>query len=283
MEETRQDKSGTYPSLYIPHGGGPCFFMDWTMGPADTWQRMGAWLGQLAGSVGPKPKAVLVVSAHWEEPQFTVTSNPRPPLIYDYYGFPEHTYRLKYDAPGAPALAEEIKGRLEGAGVPAATDAERGLDHGVFVPFKLIFPTAEVPTLQLSLKAGLDPAAHLAAGHALAPLREEGVLIVGSGMSYHNMRGLMGASGAATVSERFDAWLSEAAAAPDPVERERLLAAWQSAPVARGAHPREEHLLPLMVAAGAAPADQGRKIFEDHVMGVTVSAFQFGSSLSPAS
>ncbi len=252
------------------------------MGPPDTWHKMGDWLGHLAQSFGAPPKAVVVVSAHWEEPEFTVTSNPRPPLIYDYYGFPEHTYRLKYDAPGAPALAKQICGLLRDAGIPAGSDGERGFDHGVFVPFKLVFPNADIPTVQLSLKAGLDPAAHLAAGRALAPLRREGVLIVGSGMSYHNMRGLMGgASGAGAVSHQFDAWLTAAACAPDAEQREKMLAAWQSAPVARQAHPREEHLLPMMVAAGAAPEATGRKIFEDDVMGVTVSAFQFGRSPAP--
>jgi aromatic ring-opening dioxygenase catalytic subunit (LigB family) len=276
---TRQDKGGAYPSLYIPHGGGPCFFMDWTMGPADTWQRMGAWLGQLAGSVGPKPKAVLVVSAHWEEPQFTVTSNPRPPLIYDYYGFPEHTYQLKYDAPGAPALAEEIKSRLEGAGIPAATDAERGLDHGVFVPFKLIFPTAEVPTLQLSLKAGLDPAAHLAAGHALAPLREQGVLIVGSGMSFHNLRVRSMENMVIPGSQLFDDWLGQTVGQTDIQARNAGLTHWAQAPAARYAHPREEHLLPLMVAAGAAGDDVGVRTFNDVMMGWRISGFRFGAAL----
>jgi aromatic ring-opening dioxygenase catalytic subunit (LigB family) len=264
------------PTLYIPHGGGPCFFMDWTMGPSDTWEKMAAWLRQLAASLGTVPKAIVVISGHWEEDSFTVTGNPNPPLIYDYYGFPEHTYRLEYGAPGSPALAQRICDLLAQAGLPARVDPARGFDHGVFVPFKLIYPDAEIPMVQLSLKTGLDPAAHIALGRAIAPLREEGVLIVGSGMSYHNMRGFMSRTGG-EVSDQFDAWLTATAADADPERRNRKLADWESAPVARAAHPREEHLLPLMVAAGAAETDPGERIFTDRVMGATVSAFEFGA------
>jgi aromatic ring-opening dioxygenase catalytic subunit (LigB family) len=256
------------PTLYIPHGGGPCFFMEWD--PPDTWDRMGAWLRGLAAEL-PRPKAVLVVSAHWEEAEFTLTGHPHPPLIYDYYGFPEHTYRLEYPAPGAPGLADQARGLLAAAGFPARVDAARGYDHGVFIPFKLILPQADIPIVQLSLRQGLDPGEHLRMGAALAPLREQGVLIVGSGMSYHNLRAF--GPSAAGVSAGFDAWLAETAAAPD---RERRLARWDEAPGARAAHPREEHLLPLMVAAGAAAGEPGKRIFDDRVMGATVSAIRFG-------
>ena len=266
--------SDALPTLYIPHGGGPCFFMDWTMGPPDTWDAMADWLKRLAASLAQKRRAILVISGHWEEPEFTVTGNSLPGLIYDYYGFPPHTYQLKYPAPGSPALAERVRALLGAAGLPSATDPERGFDHGVFIPFKLIYPDADIPIVQLSLRADLDPAAHIAAGRALEPLRREGVLIVGSGMSYHNMRGFMGSG--LSASEQFDAWLTEAASDRDPRRRDEKLRRWAEAPAGRAAHPREEHLLPLMVAAGAAGSDIGHRSYTDHVMNVRVSAYQFG-------
>jgi len=264
----------TLPTLYIPHGGGPCFFMEWTMGPRDTWDGMGDWLRALGGTIGARPDAILVVSAHWETAEFSVTSQSRPPLLYDYYGFPPHTYALTYPAPGSPGLAAEVRDLLGVAGIASQADAERGLDHGVFIPFKLIYPDADIPVVQLSLQAALDPEAHLAAGRAIAPLRGKGVLIVGSGMSYHNMAAYMrgqGPVGAAT----FDAWLTEAVE-DSPDARDRKLARWAEAPAARDAHPREEHLIPLMVAAGAAGQDRGRRTYADSIGGAAVSAYRFG-------
>jgi aromatic ring-opening dioxygenase catalytic subunit (LigB family) len=234
---------------------------------------MAAWLRGLGASLGEKPRAVLVISGHWERDEFTVGSSVRPPLIYDYSGFPRHTYELKYDAPGSPALAQRVRELLAEAGIPARLDAERGFDHGVFIPFKLIYPNADVPIVQLSLRAALDPAAHIRVGEALAKLRNEGVLIVGSGMSYHNMKGFGGA--AQEPSDTFDTWLSDTVTAEAKIRNQRL-AQWQNAPAARQAHPREEHLIPLMVAAGAAGEDVGRKTFSDRIMGATVSAYQFG-------
>ncbi len=262
------------PTLYIPHGGGPCFFMDWN--PPDTWDRMAGWLRGLAADIGQRPRAVLLISGHWEEPRVSVNALAQPPLLFDYYGFPPHTYELEYPAPGDPALAARVQALLAAGGVPTRTETERGLDHGVFVPFLLIYPQADVPIVQLSLHQSLDAAPHLALGALLAPLRDEGVLIVGSGMSYHNMRGLMGGGDPGRDSERFDAWLGEACSAA-PAERARLLTHWAQAPAARASHPREEHLLPLMVVAGAAGSDAGRRVFHDRVMGATVSAFAFGA------
>ena len=260
------------PTLFIPHGAGPCFFMEWTRGPADTWDRTAAWLQGLVATLPERPKAILVVSGHWEAPQFTVGASPRPELIFDYYGFPEETYRLRFDAPGSPALAARVRELLDAAGLPAAEDPERGWDHGVFVPLKLVTPDADIPVVQLSLRADLDPAAHLAAGRALAPLRDEGVLIVGSGMSWHNMRGFSPAYTA--KSEAFDAWLSEALA--EPSARDAALLHWDKGPYAREAHPREEHLAPLFVAAGAAEGEPGRQAFRDIAMDVAISGYAFG-------
>lgn len=262
----------TLPTVYLPHGAGPCFFMAWGRGPADTWDRTAAWLRGLIAGLPERPKAILVVSGHWEAPAFTVGSAPRPELIFDYYGFPPHTYELTFEAPGAPELAVRVHDLLADAGLPAAADPQRGWDHGVFIPLKLVTPDADIPVLQLSLTGDLDPARHLAAGRALRPLRDEGVLIVGSGMSWHNMRGFSPAYTA--TSAQFDAWLDEAVS--DPETRDQALARWEAAPAARLAHPREEHLLPLMVAAGAASGEPGRIVFRDTVMDVVVSAATFG-------
>jgi aromatic ring-opening dioxygenase catalytic subunit (LigB family) len=264
----------TLPTYYIPHGGGPCFFMDWP--EPNPWKKMDQWLRQMHTLVGAKPKALLIISAHWETSELAVTAQSQPELLYDYYGFPPHTYELRYDAPGAPALAQQVRELLAQAGFPTQASTERGLDHGVFVPFKLIYPEADIPVVQLSLKAGLDPALHIKVGQALQSLRNEGVLIVGSGMSYHNLRE-RGGRYAANAAE-FDAWLTEASTA-EPERRNQMLSQWEHAPSARIAHPREEHLIPLMVAAGAAGDDLGTKVFTDRSIGGTVSAFQFGTSV----
>ena len=263
------------PTFYIPHGGGPCFFMAWPPHMANTWDGLAAFLRGLRAGIGTRPRAVVVVSAHWEERDPTVTTGRRPPLIFDYYGFPPETYELTYPAPGAPDVAADIVRLLESAGVRARSDAERGFDHGVFVPFKLIEPEAEIPIVQLSLVAGLDPERHLAIGRALAPLRDDGVLIVGSGMSYHNMRERMSSSSEAAGSRAFDAWLGDVATAA-PATRDAALRAWETAPAARLSHPREEHLLPLMVAAGAAGDDRGTVAFRERITGSTISGFRFG-------
>lgn len=242
---------------------------------------MATWLSQLGDSIGTLPKAVLVISGHWEEPTFKVTASSNPHLLYDYHGFPKHTYALEYPAPGSPELARTVSGLLRHAGLDAELDTTRGLDHGVFIPLKLIFPEANVPIVALSLKSSLDPTTHLRAGEALAGLRRQGVLIVGSGMSYHNLRG-MGTGSAPLQSAKFDKWLTAAVTEGDISIRRELLEQWTAAPHARNAHPREEHLMPLMVAAGAAGNDRGRRIYTDSIMGVTVSAYQFGPSLVPA-
>ncbi|TLX61644.1 dioxygenase [Stutzerimonas nosocomialis] len=267
------DSVSTQPSAFIPHGAGPCFFMDWK--PADAWDAMAEFLSGFAATLAQPPSAIVLISGHWLEPAFTVTSAPAPELIYDYHGFPEHTYALRYPAPGSPELAARVRDLLENAGLAAGEDAQRGFDHGVFIPLKLMFPEARIPVVQLSLRDDLDPEAHLAAGRALAPLRGEGVLILGSGMSFHNMRGY-GDPHFGPVSDAFDAWLTRAVEAPAE-RREAELARWSEAPSARLCHPpgAEEHLLPLLVAAGAGHSGPGRKVFVDRVMETTLSAFRF--------
>ncbi|AMV37269.1 DODA-type extradiol aromatic ring-opening family dioxygenase [Planctomyces sp. SH-PL62] len=269
------------PVLFIPHGGGPCFFMDWTMGPRDTWDRLAAWLRSVPERVGVRPRAILIVSGHWETAGFRASGGRRPDLIYDYSGFPPHTYQLTYPAPGDPTLAARVVELISGAGLPAAVDPDRGFDHGVFVPLKVAFPDADVPVVALSLDRSLDPDLHARVGAAIAPLRDEGVLIVGSGMSFHNLRAFF-AGGGEEDSARFDTWLTEAVEAPSADERRSRLDAWATAPGGRFSHPREEHLIPLMVAAGAAGDDLGRKAFSDLVMGHPCSAFAFGSASAAA-
>ena len=265
------------PAIYIPHGGGPCFSMDPPAQAPTTWDGMAAYLRGIAASVGTRPAAILVISAHWECERPTVNSGARPGMLFDYYGFPEHTYRLAYPAAGSPALATRVRELLDGAGIASDEDPTRGYDHGVFVPFLLMYPDADVPVVQLSLQAGLDPAAHLAIGRALAPLRDEGVLIVGSGMSYHNLRAFFSTDAQAIdASTQFDTALAAALGHAAPAARDAALVEWKQLPGALACHPRAEHLLPLMVVAGAAQADRGRRTFNDRVFGKAVSAFEFG-------
>jgi len=251
--------------------------------PPGTWDRMAGYLRQIPQDVGVHPKAIVLISGHWEEEVVTIQNHTSPPLLYDYFGFPAHTYEIKFPAPGAPVLSCRIAALLGEAGIDWKYDHARGFDHGVFIPLKVAFPEADVPVVQISLLASLDPSAHIRLGQALAPLRDEGVLIIGSGMSYHNMRTLMGGrrGGADSRlpepgSQRFDEWLEEVLTQVAPENRIKELAAWDKAPAARDAHPREEHLLPLHVAVGAAGRDPGRKTLTDVVMGAVESAFRFG-------
>lgn len=257
------------PSFFIPHGGGPCFFMD---DPLGVWTDLEAFLRTMPDRLPQRPDAFLLVSGHWEASGFAFTGRADPALIFDYYGFPPHTYELTYPAPGAPQIASLGAEMLRGAGLPAAIDAGRGYDHGVFVPMLVAFPDADIPIVAMSLDASLDPGLHLAAGRALAPLRDRNVAIIGSGMSFHNMPGYRDPA-MAGPSELFDDWLTSSVAAPAP-EREARLKEWATAPGGRVSHPREEHLLPLMVAAGT--SDQpGERIFAGHVLNKRISGYRF--------
>lgn len=261
------------PVWFIPHGGGPCFFMDWN--PADTWTGMAHFLKNVALTLPQRPRAIVLISAHWMRPQFSVTANAKPDLIYDYYGFPAHTYELTYPAPGEPELAKEVSDLISNHGLASEVNTKRGYDHGVFIPLKLVFPKADIPIVQLSLREDLDPAAHIEMGKALSTLRDDNVLIIGSGMSFHNMRAY-GDKRFSALSDEFDEWLSAAIASPTD-EREKLLKNWTSAPHANRCHPvgGEEHLIPLLVAAGAGHGSVGEKIYSERVMETTISAFCF--------
>jgi aromatic ring-opening dioxygenase catalytic subunit (LigB family) len=261
------------PTVYLPHGGGPWPFVEVPFGSKTELAALAAYLRALPASTPERAQALLVISAHWEESVPTVMTGARPPMLYDYYGFPPASYTITWPAPGHPALAARVQSMLATAGFETAANPDRGYDHGTFVPLKLAYPDADVPVVQLSLVRGLDPATHLAIGRALAPLREEGVFIIASGMSYHNLRAFSRA--AAPIAKTFDTWLREAATL-EPAARDRALADWAHAPAARDAHPREEHLLPLMIAAGAAGTDRGTIAYTGTVLELAISAVQFG-------
>ena len=263
------------PTYFLSHGGGPWPYMD---GPfREHFHQLEASLKRIPAELGTKPRAVLMVSGHWEAERFTLMAAPHPGMVYDYGGFPPHTYQIRYPAPGDPALAERVRGLIEAAGLPSALDLQQGFDHGAFTTMFPMYPAADVPLVQLSLQHGYDPARHLALGRALAPLRDEGVLIVGSGLSYHNLRAF--GPGARSVSGQFDAWLQDALLRATPAERTARLLHWDAAPAARQAHPREDHLLPLMVAVGAAEGEAGALVYheDDFMGGVVASSFRFGT------
>ena len=265
------------PTVYLPHGGGPWPFVETGFGAPGVLE---SYLKRLSNLPPVRPSALLIVSAHWEAARPTVMAAENPPMLYDYYGFPEEAYHVQWPAPGAPDLAETVRERLESAKIPAALDASRGFDHGTFAVTALAYPEAEIPTLQLSLNRNLDPAEHLRIGRALAPFRDEGVFIIGSGMSYHNLPRFMevfrgNSDAAARESRAFDDWLYEAVSA-EPDTRDTRLAEWERAPSARACHPREEHLLPLMVIAGAGGDDPGKVPYRDVIYGAHTSAVQFG-------
>lgn len=274
MNTSETNQNSRMPALFIPHGGGPCFFMDWD--PKNEWDKMANYLRNIASRLPAQPKAVVMVSAHWIQSEVTVTSASHPEMIFDYHGFPAHTYELRYPAPGEPGLAEKLVHLLKTAGIQARTNETRGYDHGMFIPMLLMFPEANIPVIQMSLTKTLNPEEHIAIGQALESLRDEGVLIVGSGMSFHNMRGY-GDPRYGPISDIFDTWLTQSVES-DPDTRNKLLAHWEDAPSASQCHPpeAEEHLIPLMVVSGAAGQDKGVKAFTDRVMQTTISAFHFG-------
>lgn len=265
------------PTYFISHGGGP---WPWLDGPfRATFDKLEQSLFAIRRELAKAPRAVLVITGHWEEDGFAVSSGESPGMVYDYYGFPEHTYHIRYAAPGSPALAARVAQLLEGGGVPVRLDPERGYDHGTFSLMKPLYPEERMPLVQLSIDRRYDPARHLEIGKLLAPLRDEGVLIIGSGLTYHNLREMRG-TGGQVPSRLFDDWLQQALVGSSPAEREQQLLEWEKAPMARAAHPQEDHLVPLMVAVGAAWDEPAETVYyQNDLMGViTASSFRFGAA-----
>ena len=278
-ESAMSQPESRMPVTFVAHGGGPWPILDLGF-PQNERTSLLKHMSDVRRVAPTTPRALLVISAHWEAQVPTVTSSAKPPLLYDYYGFPPEAYTLTWPAPGHPALASRVRGLLAAAGFATAEDPERGFDHGTFIPLKVAFPEAQIPVVQLSLIQGLDPQQHLLMGRALEPLRDEGVFIVGSGNSFHNMgvfRGQMQGSvpGSQERSAKFDDWLRSAVTA-HATARDEQLASWEQAPFGRYAHPREEHLVPLMVVAGAAGVDRGVTTWSGSLAGLNISAFRFG-------
>lgn len=251
------------PALYLSHGAPP--LADDPVWPAE----LAAWSAEL-----PRPKAILMVSAHWEEAPLALGATETVPLVYDFWGFPEHYYGVRYAAPGAPELAENVRKLLRRAGTPVQDIPDRGLDHGAYVPLVEMYPDAGVPVLQISLPT-LDPQALMDIGRRLAPLRDEGVLIVGSGFFTHNLAALRHAGGTPGWSAEFDDWGHRALRAQDI---DALLDFEHKSPAGKLAHPRTEHFAPLFVTLGAAEndLDQGRSVIDGFWMGLAKRSVQFG-------
>ena len=267
------------PAYFISHGIGPWSYM---RGPL---REASALLEQHLSAVPPElpavPRAVAVVSGHWEEQEITVATSPRPGMVYDYRGFPEYTYAIDYPAPGSPEVARRVIELLRDRGWNARSDAQRGLDVATFGILKPMYPNAEIPVVPISIKASYDAREHFEIGRALAALRSEGVLLIGSGFTFHNL-GLRGSASTAP-SLSFDSWLRRTLLDADGDERGRALASWKQAPAASLAHPSEEHLLPLMVIAGAAGDDPGMVAYGELLMGTTaVSSFRFAPLRAPS-
>ncbi|WP_232539862.1 DODA-type extradiol aromatic ring-opening family dioxygenase [Azohydromonas aeria] len=257
------------PAMYLPHGGGPSFFMSGER--RQRYQATEDFLRSVRGLLPATPTAILIATAHWETRVPSFTGGERPALIYDYYGFPPETYALRYDAPGHPALARRAASLLRDAGHAAVVDPDHGWDHGAFIPLKVMFPDADIPVVAMSLQAGLDPALHCDVGAALQSLRDDGVLIVGAGMSYHNLRDF---TAAAPASYAFHDWLDEALSG-NRQARAQQLSRWHEAPGGRASHPREEHLLPLMLASGAGSDLPARRLWRGAVGPSCLAAWAF--------
>ncbi|CAM3647185.1 LigB family dioxygenase [Vibrio aerogenes CECT 7868] len=262
-----------FPTYFISHGGGP---WPWIPDMRAAFSNLETSLKEMVAAWDTPPKAILMISGHWEEKSVAIMASPKPPMVYDYYGFPAETYQISYPAPGAPELAEKTLSLLTEAGIPAHLDHKRGFDHGTFAPLAVMYPEANIPVFQISLMKSYDPAIHMAIGRALASLREEGVAIIGSGLSYHNLR-LFGPQ-AKEPSTVFDHWLNDTLTQA-PESRTPSVIDWTSAPYARICHQHEDHLMPLFVALGAAEEDTATRIYHDEGLfgGVTASSYQFGS------
>jgi len=257
------------PVLYLTHGGGPLPLLG-----EPSQANLTKFLQGISGRF-EKPRSILIVSAHWETRHPTLTSGKNPPLIYDYGGFPPESYTIQYPAPGSPGFADRVAELLQAASFEVNLDSARGFDHGMFVPLKLIYPDADIPCVQLSLMESLDPEDHVQMGEALQPLAEDGVLVIGSGSSFHNMRAMLSSGTGRDQAKEFNDWLVATCSDPaiDGDARRKRAIDWENAPGARFCHPREEHLLPLHVCIGAAAYRPGEAVFNGDIMGLPMSSY----------
>ena len=263
-------KKGTV--LFIPHGGGPLPIL------GDLRHKeIIKFLKNIKFRIN-KPSSIIIISAHWEEDEVNITSGEKPSLIYDYYGFPEESYKITYPAPGNSKLANKINNLLKAKDINSTLNPERGFDHGVFIPLKIMYPEASITCVQISLLKNLDPKKHIEMGKALSSLMDENILILGSGMSFHNLNILLSGSESTdsdnAKNKEFDDWLVNVCAGDklNNVEKEKALIEWIKAPSARFCHPREEHLIPLHVCYGI-KNKKADLVFNDNVIGKKVSAF----------
>jgi len=259
--------------LFISHGAGPLPLLE----DADH-EEMIDFLKNIAPTLGT-PSAIVLISAHWEEDEVVVTSGKNPSLIYDYYGFPDEAYDIKYPAPGDPVLANKIFNLLQKNGIKARLDEQRGFDHGMFVPLKIMFPDAKIPCVQLSMVNSLDPNLHIEIGKSLSALREEKVLIIGSGFTFHNMSEFFSKNvdDSDAKNAAFGRWIIDTITDSNDLsltERQTRLIEWSKAPFARYCHPREEHLLPLHVCFGVANS-VANLVFDGKIVGKKTSAFKW--------
>ncbi|HPZ16010.1 MAG TPA: class III extradiol ring-cleavage dioxygenase [Sphaerochaeta sp.] len=245
--------------VYLSHGGGPLPIL----GDAGH-RRMVEFMKDLPTRI-PRPKAIVVFSAHWEERRPHVIVDEEPGLYYDYYGFPSNSYDVDYPIKGDVALSKRILALLGGE-----EQRGRGWDHGVFIPLMLSFPEATIPVVQVSQLSSLDAGAHYRLGEALRPLLDEEILFIGSGFSFHNMRAFGRDDG--KMNSEFQEYLISACTTEDPARQRELLLNWEAAPNARYCHPREEHLLSLHICAGLAQR-AGTVIFDDQIMGKRATAY----------
>ena len=258
------------PAHYIPHGAGPCFFMDWT--PKGQWDPLGAYLSTLLTSAAQQPRCIVIFSAHWQCESVSISADTEHQLFYDYRGFPEHTYQFNWAPKGSVDVAQTIQGLLHAHAIPAQLTTDRGLDHGVFIPLMLADPTAAIPVVQVSLHASLDPKMHLAMGRALAELRNKAIMCIGSGLSFHNVNALRGRTPGGQA-EQFASELMAAITQPSTI-RDSALCDILNHPELALAHPTTEHLLPLHVIAGLSD-HPGTISFIDQIAGSTIFAADF--------
>ncbi len=258
--------------VYAPHGGGPMPLLDEALHA-----NMNRFLRTVPTTI-PRPDAIVVVSAHWEEPVISITAAQFPTLLFDYHGFPPEAYEFEYPAPGAPQLAERVHALLRADEIESKLDPQRDFDHGLFIPLMLMYPDADIPCIQISLSSSLDAGLHVRVGKALSSLKDENLLILGSGFSFHNMQAAAGRDRDRVdlKNREFETWLARTCTDSTISEsrREALLIDWQEAPHARYCHPREEHLLPLQVCYGIAQG-AAKITFQEPIYGFMTSAYQW--------